>query len=64
MFANENVPELTTALPEPDTAATNTVPVPQFLTPQEKERICRAFIRLITAEERKPTEPQITLCSP
>jgi hypothetical protein len=63
MFANENVPELATALPEPDTAATNIVPVPQFLTPQEKERICRAFIRLIAAEEGKPTDTHVTLCS-
>lgn len=30
------------------------VPVQQQLTPQEVERICKAFIRLITAKEIQP----------
>ena len=30
------------------------VPVQQPLTPQEVERICKAFIRLITAKEIQP----------
>ncbi len=33
------------------TTETSIVPVQQTLSPQEIERICKAFIRLITAKE-------------
>jgi hypothetical protein len=55
LLTSEDVPEPQSVLQQRSTSPIPIVPVQQPLTPQEIERMCKAFIKLLLAEET-PTD--------
>lgn len=56
--SNYNEMPPTSTLSDASTKTTAIVPVQQPLSPQEIERMCKAFIRLITAEDTRKADTE------